>query len=201
MNKLIKLDRIAAWALFICLMLYFISGYGITKGIINPSWSAKLHFNWLTYIILVAFVFHTGFAIRLAFMRWQIWTGFGKFIWILFYIIFIGSFVYIDYFYQIKKSQLSTPQVSPAISVSAQPPIALSPSKKAFTLAELSKYDGQNGQPAYVAVDGNVYDLSTVFTNGIHFSHFAGKELTNAFYTRHAKNQITKYPLVGTLVD
>ena len=31
---------------------------------------------------------------------------------------------------------------------------------KKFSKAELAKFDGQNGQPAYVAVDGTVYDVS-----------------------------------------
>ena len=31
---------------------------------------------------------------------------------------------------------------------------------KTFTKEELSKYDGQNGQPAYVAIEGVVYDVS-----------------------------------------
>ena len=32
--------------------------------------------------------------------------------------------------------------------------------EKTFTLAQLAQYDGQNGQPAYVAVDGVVYDVT-----------------------------------------
>ena len=41
---------------------------------------------------------------------------------------------------------------------------------KVFTRAELAKYDGRNGQPAYVAVDGFVYDVtgSRFFANGVH---------------------------------
>jgi predicted heme/steroid binding protein len=66
-----------------------------------------------------------------------------------------------------------------------------------FTKEELSKYNGQNGTAAYVAVDGIVYDMSSVFKNGSHFSHIAGTELTNAFYSYHAKSAITKYPVVG----
>ncbi len=33
---------------------------------------------------------------------------------------------------------------------------------KTFTLEELKQFNGQNGQPAYVAVDGVVYDVSNV---------------------------------------
>jgi len=36
--------------------------------------------------------------------------------------------------------------------------------QKEFTLEELSQYDGSNGKPAYVAIEGVVYDLSKELT-------------------------------------
>lgn len=71
---------------------------------------------------------------------------------------------------------------------------------KSFTLEELAKYNGQNGKPAYVAVDGIVFDVSDIFINGQHQKHLAGKELTKEFYTQHEKKQIEKYKAVGKLV-
>jgi predicted heme/steroid binding protein len=70
--------------------------------------------------------------------------------------------------------------------------------EKVFTREELAKYDGKDGMPAYVAVDGLVYDLSRIFREGTHFEHVAGQELTDAFYSYHAKREIIKYPIVGT---
>jgi uncharacterized membrane protein YoaT (DUF817 family) len=32
---LVKIDRVAAWTLLLVMILFFISGYGITKEIIN----------------------------------------------------------------------------------------------------------------------------------------------------------------------
>lgn len=32
--------------------------------------------------------------------------------------------------------------------------------EKTFTREELAKFNGQNGQPAYVAISGTVYDVS-----------------------------------------
>lgn len=56
--------------------------------------------------------------------------------------------------------------------------------KKVFTLQELATYDGQNGRPAYIAVDGVVYDVSGQpdWPMGTHKPHgtdaVAGKDLT-----------------------
>ena len=50
--------------------------------------------------------------------------------------------------------------------------------EKKFTLEELAKYDGKNGNPAYVAYSGKVYDVSesSFWTDGDHLgSHEAGK--------------------------
>lgn len=60
-------------------------------------------------------------------------------------------------------------------------------SQKQFTLEELSKYNGANGMPAYVAVDGIVYDFSMVpaWGGGTHFGLYAGKDLTKEFNACH----------------
>ena len=43
-----------------------------------------------------------------------------------------------------------------------------------FTAEELAKYNGQDGNPAYVAIDGTVYDVSNVpaWRNGKHHGNF-----------------------------
>lgn len=200
---LIKLDRLSAWVLFGGMLLYFISGYGMTKGIIDADFASKIHLDFLTYIIMFAFTFHTSFAIHLAFKRWQIWNNFSKSILIIFYILFLLGFVYIDKYYTKDDKVSESSQQSSTVATTSETTQSISAptvvTAKTFTLTELAKYDGKNGNPAYLAVDGDVYDLSAVFQEGKHFSHFAGKELTNAFYSRHAKSALAKYPIVGTL--
>jgi len=213
MKYLMKLDRFFAWALFATMLLYFVSGYGMTKGLIDATLSTKLHISWLTYIILIAFTVHTSYAIHMAFKRWQIWNAPAKILLFLFFAIFIGSFIYVDRYYQPKEvgnsesSQVVNDDVDgegSTVAITNQninsTNTNTSTQVKTFTLTELAKYNGQSGNPAYVAVDGNVYDLTAVFANGIHYSHFAGKELTSAFYVKHAKSALSKYPTVGTLV-
>lgn len=72
---------------------------------------------------------------------------------------------------------------------------------RTFTRAELAQYNGKNGMPAFVAVNGTVYDLSTVFINGEHLAHQAGQELTGAFDRQHVPSILSNYPVVGKLAD
>jgi predicted heme/steroid binding protein len=73
--------------------------------------------------------------------------------------------------------------------------------KLRLTRKQLAKYNGQNGMPAYVAVNGVIYDVSTVFIRGVHFGHQAGRDLTGAFLRQHVPSVLAGYPVVGTLVD
>jgi len=198
MKTLLKIDHLSAWVLFAGMILYFISGYGMTKGIINPAFASRIHLGWLSAIIVVAFVFHTGFAIRLALIRWRIWRLPIKIIWASFFICFFLSFFYIDQFY--KTTDTTTNQTASAEAPQTQNDNKTLPNHqniKVFSANELSKYNGQNDNPAYVAVDGLVYDLSSVFYSGKHYAHFAGRELTNSFYSFHVKSSLSKYPIVG----
>ncbi|SFC51704.1 cytochrome b5 domain-containing protein [Clostridium uliginosum] len=73
---------------------------------------------------------------------------------------------------------------------------------KEFTLKELSQYDGSAGKPAYVAIEGIVYDLSkkAIWGGGTHFGLKAGKDLTKQFRSCHEMNKIlSKLPKVGIL--
>lgn len=218
----VKLDRIAAWVLFVCVIIYFVSGFGMTKGIIDSSLATTLHLGFLNYIMIAAFVFHSAYAIRLSLMRNKLWGDWGKVLWAAFYALFIIAFVYVENAYSKLYSNDSsdtntsgadqplnnfsangvseTSSTNTAVAATATASGNTSQTKT-FTLDELSKYDGENGMPAYVAVDGKVYDLSNVFRQGSHYSHYAGKELTTAFYSYHVRNSLSKYPVVGQLSD
>lgn len=75
-------------------------------------------------------------------------------------------------------------------------------SQKEFTIDELKKYNGQNGTPAYVAVNGTVYDVTNAknWNNGSHNGVTAGndlsKEITNA---PHGTSVLQGLPVVGKL--
>ena len=74
--------------------------------------------------------------------------------------------------------------------------------QKEFTLEELAQYDGSNGKPAYVAIEGIVYDLSKVsaWKGGKHFDgNTAGKDLTAQFKSCHGMSTLKNLPKVGVL--
>ncbi|WP_243240334.1 DUF5661 family protein [Clostridium cibarium] len=73
---------------------------------------------------------------------------------------------------------------------------------KEFTLNELSEYDGTLGKPAYVAVNGIVYDVSKNphWNASVHHGLTAGKDLSFEFSDCHGKENILKIlPKVGIL--
>src|SRR5690625_4591960 len=72
-----------------------------------------------------------------------------------------------------------------------------------FTLEDLSEYDGQDGNPAYVAVDGVVYDVTDVgaWAGGNHLGGLtAGADLTEEIsQSPHGESVLDGLPVVGTL--
>ncbi len=76
--------------------------------------------------------------------------------------------------------------------------------EKVFTLEELKQYDGTNGNPAYVAVDGVVYDVTDkpLWAGGTHKGNLAGQDLSEAILkSPHGKAKLEELPVVGTLAE
>lgn len=73
--------------------------------------------------------------------------------------------------------------------------------EKAFTLEELSNYDGTNGKPSYIAVNKIVYDMSSVpaWGGGTHFGIMAGKDLTAEFSSCHSQDILSTLTKVGVI--
>ncbi len=213
--SLIQIDRASAWVLLFSIITYMLSGYGLTKGIFDSEVSLFMHRNILPTITMIAFVGHTSLAVRAAMMRKRIWNKTTKLLLITAYAFTFLGFVYLEVF--VMRDKKTNTQKAEVIQVKesigdmeSENPTARTANQaeemsenendqKVFSLEELSKYDGKNGNPAYVAVDGVIYDMTNVFNDGTHFGHYAGEELTEGFYKKHVKSQITKYPVMGIL--
>jgi len=87
-----------------------------------------------------------------------------------------------------------------AAGATAEPTAAL----LQLTLEELKQYDGQNGNPAYVAVDGVIYDVTNVpqWKGGKHNGYTAGQDLTDIIKNKspHGVAKLQGVPIVGELV-
>jgi predicted heme/steroid binding protein/uncharacterized membrane protein len=74
---------------------------------------------------------------------------------------------------------------------------------KSFTKEELTQYNGQDGQPIYIAHKGNVYDVSEskLWKGGLHMRrHSAGADLTTDIQAApHDTEVLGRYPRIGTL--
>lgn len=96
----------------------------------------------------------------------------------------------------VETSVLSTPE--PAATVAESTELVL-------TLEELALYNGQNGNPAYIAVDGVIYDVTDVpqWRNGEHNGFSAGNDLTDAIknVSPHGVSKLKLVKAVGKLAD
>ncbi len=74
-----------------------------------------------------------------------------------------------------------------------------------LTLEELSQYDGKDGNPAYVAVDGVIYDVtdSAAWKEGGHNGFEAGKDLTEEIknVSPHGVSMLERVPAIGRIVE
>ncbi|WP_370574785.1 cytochrome b5 domain-containing protein [Methanomethylovorans sp.] len=73
-----------------------------------------------------------------------------------------------------------------------------------FTIEEVARYNGKNGEKAYVLYKDKVYDVtgSGFWSDGEHMGlHEAGNDLTNALEAEapHETSALDAYPVVGTI--
>ena len=73
---------------------------------------------------------------------------------------------------------------------------------RTFTLDELAQFNGQNGNKAYIAVDGKVYDVTSIgaWSGGTHNGIVAGTDATEAIATApHGRSVLDNLTIVGRL--
>lgn len=100
----------------------------------------------------------------------------------------------------------TTPDASMPMSTASAPNGTSSEEELELTLDELAAFNGKNGQPAYIAVDGIIYDVSDLdlWAGGEHQGRFnAGQDLTKEIdeESPHGRSTLDRAKIVGRLVD
>jgi len=104
-----------------------------------------------------------------------------------------------------------TPVLTPTIPVPTATPTAtpvITPSAAngtlELTLEQLKQFNGKDGNPAYIAVDGVIYDVTNNhhWTTGTHEGYSAGADLTDAIMGKspHGISVLGDVPIVGKLI-
>ena len=96
---------------------------------------------------------------------------------------------------------LSAKQKNPKLEVGHADTLKTTPFT--LTLAELSKFNGQNGAKAYIAAYGIVYDVTDVkaWKGGKHKGHEAGQDVSILIKkSPHGKSVLKKLRAIGKLV-
>lgn len=203
-NIILKIDRIASWILFVVIIIYTITGYGLVKGIIDYDFSRSCHLEYLGAIGLIAFVAHTSFAIHLALRRNKIWNLFSKIGLFVFYAILIGFLLYAHFYYEASIYNKGSENKNIGSENNISNDMNSGENEIVFTAETLKQYNGLNGQPAYVAIDGIVYDVSSLYKNGQHEGCEAGQEVSSEFYEIRRHNGggvLDMFPVIGTYKD
>jgi hypothetical protein len=69
MKLMLKIDLISAWILFICIILYILTGFDIQRRLLVPQISSLIHLKYLFVPAQISFVFHSSYAMNRAFKR------------------------------------------------------------------------------------------------------------------------------------
>jgi predicted heme/steroid binding protein len=73
-----------------------------------------------------------------------------------------------------------------------------------MTLEELSMYDGVNGNDAYIAVDGVIYNVTGIaaWSNGTHNGNMAGTDVSDVINSApHGDSVLDELIVVGELIE
>lgn len=68
-RKLLVIDRYCGYLLFVLMGAYFITGFGQTKGIIDPAIAKEIHEDWLPLPTFAAFLLHSLINARFILIR------------------------------------------------------------------------------------------------------------------------------------
>ena len=72
---LARLSRYTAWIAFVVILLFILTGYGMTKRIIDPDLAKFLHNKVLPLALIVSLLAHGGICARSTLRRWGVFRS------------------------------------------------------------------------------------------------------------------------------
>ena len=166
--------------------------------ILKPGYASKglpygeLYIGWVSIIVM----FVTG-----SILTYMKISSFKEFFTTYFGIILFVKILL--YFFMVATAFIVTFVLGPKMQKRNKANLELT--KKGLTLDELSIFDGKENKPAYIAFNGEIYDLSSsrLWKKGNHMGrHTAGNDLTEAIkLAPHKEEVLVKFPKVGKLVS
>jgi len=105
------------------------------------------------------------------------------------------------------EQQTVPPATEPAEEPAAEdePVIEEEEEEQLFTMEEIATFDGQDGRPAYIVVNGVVYDVTGVsqWRSGTHFGFSAGTDVTEALAgaAPHGSGMLNQAEIVGRITE
>ena len=70
-----KIDRWGAWILFCLILLFFVTGYGMTKQIMDPALAKYIHTQILPIPLFIFFMIHVMKSLYKKLKSWQLFTN------------------------------------------------------------------------------------------------------------------------------
>jgi len=90
MKLMTKINRISAWILMVCFILFAVTGLDIQSRVLIPQESSLIHFRYLFLPAQTVFTLHSSFEIYLALKRWNWWNNAGKTIMTIYVLMNLG---------------------------------------------------------------------------------------------------------------
>lgn len=98
MKLWLLINRISAWILMACFILFVLTGFDAVRRAVAPQLSTAIHLKYLFIPAQIAFTCHSTYAIHLAIKRWNSWNAVTKAILICYALgnlALIGLYIYI----------------------------------------------------------------------------------------------------------
>jgi len=70
-----RLNRFAAWTALAAVILFILTGYGMTKRIMDPDLARLLHGRVLPVPLFIALILHGAVSARGALRRWKVFDN------------------------------------------------------------------------------------------------------------------------------